>query len=196
MFRPLSSTTVRWRPIEGAGLEHLTLRPLNASFGAAIRAESVIIGERDGAAYGLRYRIDCDAGWRVTALAVETTDGRSLHLLSEGSGHWRTAEGAALPHLDGCIDVDLAGTPFTNTLPIRRLGLGRYPGAVKLKMLYVPFDSFEPTVDVQRYTCLEDGKLYRFEEDDGSFTADLSVDEDGLVIDYPTLFRRLSPETT
>ncbi|MBP2237323.1 hypothetical protein J2Z31_003841 [Sinorhizobium kostiense] len=195
MFRALSSTTVRWRPIEGEGLEHLTIRPLDAFVGAAIRAESVVIGERDGAAYGVRYRIDCDAGWRVSSFIVETTDGRGLHLRSDGGGHWRTAEGTSLPQFDGCIDIDLSATPFTNTLPIRRLGLVRDAGTVKLKMLYVPFDSFEPTVDVQRYTCLEDGKLYRFEENDDSFTADLPVDEDGLVIDYPYLFRRLSPET-
>ncbi len=58
-----------------------------------------------------------------------------------------------------------------------------------------PFDSFEPTVDGQHYTCLKDGKLYRYEAEDRSFTADLPVDADGLVIDYPTLFQRLSPET-
>ncbi len=195
MFRALSSTTVRWRPLEGEGLEHLTIRPLHASVGAAIRAESVVIGERDGAAFGVRYRIDCDAAWRLTSFIIETTGGRRLHLLSDGAGHWRTAEGIPLPQFDGCIDIDLSATPFTNTLPIRRLGLARDAGTVKLNILYVPFDSFEPTVDIQRYTCLDDGKLYRFEEDDDSFAADLPVDADGLVIDYPYLFRRLSPET-
>ncbi|WEX76965.1 putative glycolipid-binding domain-containing protein [Sinorhizobium numidicum] len=194
MFRALSSTTVRWRPLEGEGLEHLTLRPLNASFGAAIRAESVLIGERGAAAYGLHYRIDCDA-WRVTSFTIDTTDGRSLHLLSDGNGHWRKADGTPLPLFDGCIDIDLAGTPFTNTLPIRRLNLVRQSGTAKLKMLYVPFDSFEPTVDGQHYTCIDDGKLYHYEAEDRSFAADLPVDEDGLVVDYPTLFQRLSPET-
>jgi uncharacterized protein len=195
MFRALSSTTVRWRPLEGEGLEHLTIRSLNESVGAAIRAESVLIGERGGFAYGVRYRIDCDAGWRVTSFVIETTDGRRLHLLSDGDGHWRTVEGMALPRFDGCIDIDLAGTPFTNTLPIRRLGLTHESGTTALKMLYVPFDTFEPMVDGQCYTCLKDGRLYRYEAGDRSFRADLPVDEDGLVIDYPTLFRRLSAET-
>lgn len=195
MFRALSSTTVRWRPLEGEGLEHLTIRALDASNGAVIRAESVLIGGRGGPAYGVRYRIDCDGGWRVVSLALDTTDGRSLHLTSDGDGHWRTAEGTSLPRFDGCIDIDLAGTPFTNTLPIRRLKLDRRSGTAKLKMLYVPFDSFEPTVDGQHYTCLEDGRLYHYEAEDLSFSADLPVDEDGLVIDYPTLFQRLLPET-
>ncbi|MDX0975739.1 transcriptional regulator [Sinorhizobium medicae] len=195
MFRALSSTTVRWRPIEGEGLEHLTLRSLNNALGAAIRAESVLIGERGGSAYGVRYRIDCDAGWRVFSFIIETTEGVRLHLLSDGHGNWRGADGTALPQFDGCIDIDLAGTPFTNTLPIRRLGLTRQSGTARLNMLYVPFDSFEPTVDGQLYTCLDDGRLYRYEAADRSFTAELPVDEHGLVIDYPTLFQRLSPET-
>ncbi|HXV30041.1 MAG TPA: putative glycolipid-binding domain-containing protein, partial [Sinorhizobium sp.] len=188
-------TTVRWRPLEGEGLEHLTIRAIDASNGAVIRAESVLIGERGGAAYGVRYRIDCDGGWRVMSLSLDTTDGRGLHLLSDGAGYWRMADGTALPRFDGLIDIDLAGTPFTNTLPIRRLDLTRRSGTAKLKMLYVPFDSFEPTIDGQHYTCLEDGKLYHYEAEDRSFSADLPVDEDGLVIDYPTLFQRLSPET-
>ncbi|WP_331372155.1 putative glycolipid-binding domain-containing protein [Sinorhizobium chiapasense] len=191
MFRALSSTTVRWRPLEGEGLEHLSLRALEATAGAAIRAESVVIGEHGGRPYGLRYLIDCDANWQVMSFLIETTDGRALHLLSDRQGHWRDLNGVALPEFDGCIDIDLAGTPFTNTLPIRRLKLSRKAGTAKLKMLYVPFDTFQPVIDGQHYTCLEDGRLYRYEAEDRSFAADLPVDEDGLVTDYPTLFRRL-----
>lgn len=195
MFRALSQTTVRWRPLEGEGLEHLTLMSTNTADGAVIRAVSVLIGERGGTPYGVRYRIDCDAGWLVRKLMVDTTDGRSLHLRSDQPGQWATARGVALPEFDGCVDIDLAGTPFTNTLPIRRLGLNRQSGTARLKMLYVPFDTFEPVVDGQHYTCLDDFKLYRYEAEDRSFAADLPVDADGLVIDYPTLFLRLSPET-
>ncbi len=75
MFRALSSTTVRWRPLEGEGLEHLTLRTFDTSLGAAIRAESVLIGERGATAYGVRYRIDCDAGWRVFSFSSRRPKG-------------------------------------------------------------------------------------------------------------------------
>lgn len=195
MFRALSQTTVRWRPLEGEGLEHLTLTSTDTTDGAVIRAVGVLIGNRGGTPYGVRYRIDCDESWQVRKFMVDTTDGRSLHLRSDYPGAWMTARGLALPQFDGCIDIDLAGTPFTNTLPIRRLGLDRKAGTAKLRMLYVPFDTFEPLVDGQHYTCLDDFRLYRYEAEDRSFAADLPVDEDGLVIDYPTLFQRLSPET-
>jgi uncharacterized protein len=45
----------------------------------------------------------------------------------------------------------------------------------------------------QRYGCLQaraDGGLYRFEALPSGFTAELPVDADGLVLDYPGLFRR------
>jgi uncharacterized protein len=38
---------------------------------------------------------------------------------------------------------------------------------------------------------LQPGRLFRYQALDRSFAADLSVDEDGLVIDYPTLFERV-----
>ena len=43
----------------------------------------------------------------------------------------------------------------------------------------------------QAYTRLGD-RLYLFENLDGSgFRAELPVDEDGIVLDYPNLFRRV-----
>ncbi|SES33428.1 putative glycolipid-binding domain-containing protein [Rhizobium sp. NFR03] len=193
MFRPLQQMTARWRPLDGEGLEHLTLMPLSGPR-PGIRIESVVIGARGGSAYGLRYTIDCDPHWTTTALTLDTTTGIRLSLISDGLGHWQDDDGHALPAFDGCIDVDLAGTPFTNTLPIRRLALRPEDGTRSLDMLYVPFDTFEPLRDSQHYTCLSEGmtndRLYRYEAADRSFTADLSLDEDGLVLDYPTLFIR------
>ena len=186
-FPPLGPRTVRWRSLGASGLEHLDIRPHQYQ----VIAESVVIGERGGSRYGVRYRIVCDAGWIVRALDLTTTDGRSLALKSDGEGGWADSGGRPFPDFDGCIDIDLAGSPFTNTLPIRRLELTPAMGVVELKMLYVPFDSFVPLVDGQRYRCLDLNRLYRYEAADRSFTADLPVDRDGLVLDYPMLFERL-----
>jgi hypothetical protein len=192
MFRPLLQTTARWRPLAGDGLEHVTITPLNTAAGTIIRASSVIIGGRGGRPYGVFYRIDCASDWTVLSFSIETTDGVGVALVSDGAGHWHTESGTHLVPFDGCIDIDLAGTPFTNTLPIRRLDLTPSSGTASLSMLYIPFDTFEPRRDNQRYTCISPQKLYRYEAQDRSFAADLPVDEDGLVLDYPTLFCRLS----
>ena len=167
--------------MEGAGIEHLTL---SIKSGQVI-ARSVVIGERGGCPYGARYMIICDAGWVIHTLDLETTAGQTLSLVKDGDGRWTDQSGIHLPRFDGCIHIDLAGTPFTNTLPIRRLDLDVHDGPVELKMLYVPFDTFTPIVDEQRYRCPARRSLYRYEAVDRSFSADLPVDPDGLADRLP-----------
>ena len=175
----------RWRPLEGAGLDHVTLS-IDAE---RIVARGVVIGERAGVRYGVYYRVDLDPLWRVREVALGAADGRGLHLLSDGQGHWTTGQGAPLPQFDGCFDVDLSATPFTNTPPIRR-NAWKTGERAHLRMVYVPFDSFEPVADGQIYTCLEPGRRFLYEAADGSFRSELTIDEDGLVVDYPSLFAR------
>ena len=191
LFRALTvPITARWASLDGDGLSHLTLAPE----GETIIATGVAIGDRDGAPYGVRYRAVCDRDWTARRLDLETTDGHSVRVRSDGKGAWTDPDGWPLAAFDGCIDIDLEGSPFTNTLPIRRLELTPDAGAVELRMLYVPFDDFRPFVDEQRYRCVESGSRYHYEAVDGSFTAEITVDQDGLVSDYPPLFRRIPLE--
>jgi hypothetical protein len=187
-FRPAADLadghSVRWRALEDGGLEHLTLRAGADGF----RADAVLVGERDGQRFGANYRIDCDPDFTVRGFEIATTDGRKLAMSRRGGG-WHDSERGHLPAFDACIDIDLSATPFTNTLPIRRCGW-QTGQQRRIAMLFVPFDSFEPFVTEQIYTCLAP-RLFRFETADGSFTAELPVDEDGLVMDYPSLFQRL-----
>jgi hypothetical protein len=44
----------------------------------------------------------------------------------------------------------------------------------------------------QAYTCIEPNRRYRFEGLDTGFTAEIAVDDDGLVTDYPGLFERIA----
>ncbi len=174
---------IRWRPLAGQGIEHLTLS-LTAQ---GLRADAVLVGEHDGRPYGASYAILLDDAFCVLAFTITATNGSGLSL-ARRAGRWLDVEGRHLPGFDECIDIDLTGTPFTNTLPIRResweIGQRR-----SFTMLFVPFDSFEPVVAEQAYTCLAP-RLFRFETADGSFTADLPLDEHGLVLDYPHLFER------
>jgi hypothetical protein len=185
---------VRWASETGEGIEHLAFEAKHGAKGAVIRAESVVIGERYGKSYGLCYAIECDARWHVTWAALRVMGGRSLVLHSDGEGHWRDGEGRPLDALDGCIDIDIAATPFTNTLPIRRLGLERGERR-PICVAYIAAPELEPKPVEQAYVCIEPDREYRYEGIFRDFTANLRVDEDGLVIDYPTLFRRLAPPT-
>jgi len=175
----------RWEHWSGRGLEHLVL----TERGTGIVAVAVSI-VADDPPYAVRYRLQCDAEWRCRELDVEIVDtGRTVRLRGDGRGRWTDADGTRLPQLDGAIDVDVSITPFTNTLPIRRLDLAA-GSAREIAVVYVRAPALSVELDHQRYICVEPRRRYRYEAVDGTFAADIEVDGDGLVLTYPGLFRR------
>ncbi len=184
---------VMWVPSNGSGLEHLHL----VQQAEAILADGLIIGVDDNPPFRARYTIRCDARWRVREVRVEPLGGGTtrIDLRADGAGYWTNASGDPIPSLDGSVDVDISATPFTNTLPIRRLGL--QPGeSAELTVAYIAVPAMQLQPMKQRYTCLEltsGGGRYRYEGPLMCFEAVLPVDADGLVIDYPELFARVWP---
>jgi hypothetical protein len=179
-------TVARWRDWAGTGIEHLVL----TQDADGIVAESALLGTTDiGTVFALRYRILCDPSWHVRELGISPVgDARRFELVSDGAGTWRNDAGVPMPELDGAIDVDLPVTPFTNTLPIRRLEL-EIGAAADIVVAYVGFPDLALTADPQRYTRIDEHR-YRFESLDSDFVRDIDVDEHGLVLTYPGLFRR------
>jgi uncharacterized protein len=184
----MSRTVIaRWKDWSGEGLEHLILRERPDG----ITVESLVLTPPEDTALATRYRIVCDPEWRVRRLEVSLLgESTRVELLSDGAGRWTDHAGAPLPELDGAIDVDLSATPFTNTLPIRRLAL-ETGQAETLRVVYVRFPELEVAINRQRYTCLEPRRRYRYESVDSDFTREIEVDSDGLVVTYPGLFRRV-----
>jgi hypothetical protein len=117
-----------------------------------------------------------------------------VDLEADGSDRWHAAGGQARADLEGCIDVDISATPFTNTLPIRRLGL-EPGGSSEIDVVYVdPLPALEVRREAQRYTYLEvreHGARYLYQSVRSGFRAELEVDADGLVLDYPDLWERV-----
>jgi len=187
MWKPVNEITARWRPEEGTGLEHLVLRATPEGFSVRSR----VIGETDGQPHAFAYEIDLDGNWRVLAFAIESVDGRSRSYRSPSEGCWQDGEGNALPVFDGCVDIDLSFTCFTNSLPVRRMNFAKGQ-AREFSMLWMPSDTLEPFVDEQRYTCREPGRRFHYEATDGTFEAEITFDDYGLVTDYPGLFRRMA----
>ncbi len=112
----------------------------------------------------------------------------AVDLLANGAGHWHTRDGSALHALDGCIDVDFVVSPFTNTLPIRRL-----PWEVgtshTISVVYIVHPNLTYSAERQTYTCVRqaaDHSVYEFTMRD--FRQQITVDRDGLVTEYPELF--------
>jgi hypothetical protein len=183
----MRTIVARWQDWSGEGVQHLVLK--QAPDG--IVADAAVIGKEEGLNFAARFRIDCDGAWQVRKTEIELIGAdRNVVLTSDGAGHWHGGKGDPLPHLDGAIDVDLPITPFTNTLPIRRLGL-RAGESADLRVAYIGMPDFAIICDPQRYTCLEPGRRYRYESLDSDFVREIEVDADGLVVTYPDLFRRI-----
>lgn len=142
-------------------------------------------GARHGLRYGLWYRVELAADWSFNRIELGRTDGRTFCLERTAAGQW-LHDGNCRPDLDGCIDIDLSGSPFTNSLPIRRLEFEICPPKDFL-MAWIPLDTLDPFVDEQRYTRLDH---VRFRYESGSFRREITFDEHGLVVDYPGLFKR------
>jgi uncharacterized protein len=177
---------VRWASEEGDGVEHLAFDARDDGF----FVESAVVGQRYGKRYGLYYKLLCDPRWRVTYAYLKIMGGGDLELRGDGEGHWRDGHGQVLSGIDGCIDIDIAATPFTNTLPIRRLQLAE--GERKpITVAYISTPDLQVTRVEQAYSCIALNREYRYEGIFRNFSANMLVDEDGLVIDYPTLFTRL-----
>lgn len=182
---------VLWNSWDAAGMEHLHVQE-NAD---GVVADGVILNSADASPFRLWYKVRADRDWHIKDCELQLLGETShqLHLCTDGLGHWTDGAGVAYPALDGCTEVDFSRSPFTNTLPIRRLML--VPGqSADIQVVYisVPDLSIQPLK--QRYTCLEQtaaGGLYRYEGLDSGFTVDLPVDAQGIVLDYPGYWKRI-----
>ena len=142
----------------------------------------------EGAGWARSLKLELAAGrWRAT-----TSERGNLDAVLAAAGHAR----AGLPGTEdpdllyGAFDVDLTGSPLTNTLPIRRLGLLKAEAGVahRISVAWVLLPSLEVVQADQIYTALGGGRV-RFANE--TFSADLVIDEDGFVRDYPGLAKRV-----
>jgi len=177
--------TPAWQPVDADGMEDLVLTLDDRGF----RAESVVMRVEDATRFGLRYSITGDARWRTRRVEISLLDSdRTLVLQGDGAGRWTDGDGSPLLPLDGALDTDITCTPFTNTLAIRRLGLAIGESA-DIVTAYVTVPDLTIRADPQNYARLGT-HLYRYKSRDSDFTRDILVDADGLVREYPGLFRR------
>jgi hypothetical protein len=174
-----------WRRVDGS-VEHVRV----SAGDSGVSVDGVVAVPADGDVRRTRYLLQCDSAWRAREVRVSAPeDGASLVLRSDGEGRWRDGDEARLPALEGCIDVDLYAVVFTNTLPVRRLGLAVGESRT-LQVAFVRLPSMTVQPVMQRYTRVAD-RMYRYEGLESGFVAALAVDGDGLVVDYPGLARRM-----
>lgn len=142
-----------------------------------------------GEPWAIRYEIIVDPRWvtrRAEVTGLSSRGVRGVTLDHDGAGRW-LVDGAPAAHLDGCLDVDLEASAFTNALPVNRLGLEVGESAKAPAAWVRALDlGIEPLA--QRYRRLEDGggeARYAYEAPALGFAAELRYDGLGLGTDYP-----------
>jgi len=199
---------VAWRGDEDPDrLEAATITLAADRFGA--------LGTSRAADYTTSWALETSAEWVTERLEVGVTGHgwwRHLTLGRDAAGNWTSevetdgdtdlrapgiVDAAAL---DGALDCDLALCPVTNSMPILRLGLLDAAGSeTALVMAWVDLPSLQVIRSDQVYRGVRaydpdaGSAVVRYESANRSFMADLTVDEDGIVIDYPWLAKRIAP---
>lgn len=174
--------------------------------GSRLGASGVAIGSAP-IAYRLDYQLETQDDFITSGLLV-TTKGqgwsRNLELRRSPSGEWsiRTEMEGFLdlrePGGDGAeikeaLDCDLGLSPLTNSMPVLRRGLLSGGGPLDFLMAWVsvPDLAVYPSRQQYRFTRTRgEVTVVRYRSLDSDFTAELTFDSDGLVIDYPGMGRR------
>ncbi len=189
-----SARTVLWRRLNEPGLEYCTVTYADKG----VFFDGHVIVALEDRPLRVEYTVECDVAWATGGLSLRcyfadaTTS--MLELRRDDTNVWHRVDPAhltddvGLPQITGCVDVDLGITPATNTLPICRLGLAVGESA-DVTAAWVRFPSLAVQPLRQRYTRLDTSR-YRYESATG-FTAELNVDDLGLVTDYPGGWERV-----
>ena len=175
-----------WKGILPDTMEYCTIEE-----GSAITVKGYITGKLKEIPLHCAYTLTLDNHWNVQSVHITlvTNQGRLSMTCTRQGNNWYDEKGVHQPALDGCTDIDISLTPFTNSLPINRLHLPE--GASKeITVVYFNLPAGEIQPATQLYTRL-DHHRYRYENPGTGFTSVIETDDEGFVVDYPGIWRRV-----
>lgn len=161
-----------------------------------LRLEGYSTAVEEDEAWAIRYDLTVDERWVTRSAHVVARSALNVHevrLEADATGVWQI-DGKAAPRLDGCLDVDLEASACTNALPIHRLGLS-VGGRADAPAAYVRAPILRVERLEQTYARLpDDGDRARYEyvAPAFDFSAVLTYDRFGLVLDYPGIAVRVA----
>lgn len=179
--------TLIWKGIYYQSLEYFNLSTKEESY----RAESKIIGCHEDNMYTLDYRILIDENWIVQDFLIESEINKVKRTFSgkRNQNQWEI-NGVVHSEYNNFKFIDISLTPFTNTLPVNNLKLSE-SSSQKIDVMYIDVLQHHIKPVQQQYTRTAVNK-YLYENIEIDFKAEISVDESGLVTNYPELFEKIA----
>lgn len=178
--------TVLWSKVDGHGYEYCQLdgAPQTKLFGQ-------VVTMLDGRPCSATYTVLCALDGSTESVELKCRiagEEKALSIRRKPDGTWQ-CNGDEMPHFQGLKDIDLGITPSTNTLPIRRLHL-RHGESKELTAVWVRFPELSLAPLAQRYTCIDD-VTYLYESVQSGYQAQITVDEDSIVVSYENEWERI-----
>lgn len=123
-------------------------------------------------------------------LLFRDSDEPDLWLATDGAGHWGETNGAPREDLNGCTDIELAGSPFPRSAALRRVLAGHQRDETFI-VAVIDVETLDVVPHQQRLTHVVDNQWMRRSLTTG-FEVQISVDDFGMIVDEPDRFRRVS----
>jgi hypothetical protein len=178
------SKKIVWQSLAWEGVEHCQIASINHTF----VVNSKLRGKIGSELFDLTYKLEINSHWEVTSVRIDSLlDNHVILAIHKDSNNgWVDSQSVPLNTFLDCIDIDISLSPFTNTLPIRRLKFENNERLL-IDVLYIDLPSGQIKPMKQWYTKLEN-RRYKYEDETGYINS-ITVDEDGVIIDYPNLFK-------
>jgi uncharacterized protein len=173
--------SVAWDLWDGTPSERLEVRWQNEAW----TVEGVV------APLDIQYVIRLTASFRPSQfLLFRDLDEPDLWLATDGSGRWGEMNGAHRTDLDGCTDIALACTPFSHSMPIRRLPLAiGHTARISVAMVDPETLAVVPVAVQYTRSSAREWTVDRFHGERITSTA-LTVDAQGIVVEEVGRYRR------
>ena len=128
---------------------------------------------------------------RLSLIVTVAERDRQLSIARDEENMWLVSDhrGQSRGSYDGAIDVDVVFSPFFNALPVRRTGLHRRVDSVTLPVVYVTLP--ELTVKPASIGYSSAGPGAGIELNSPVAQTTITVDENGLIVEYPGLAERI-----
>lgn len=179
--------TLIWQGIAFQSLEYFSLKENDK--GSIV--ESRIIGYYESKMYTVDYQLIIDINWNIQEFIIKSEVNTVKNELTgrKLQDGWEI-NNVINPDFKEIPFIDISLTPFTNTLPINNLTLAEND-AQKIQVIYIDVLNNLIKPVTQQYTRIAP-HTYHYDNLQTDFEADILVDDNGLVVNYPGLFEKIA----
>ena len=180
----MEQANILWRRVDTQGHDACRLRQFET--GWSLNGATAFV--EDGETGAFQYEVQHDADWQTRSATIAGWVGSQevhIQIACRPAGSW-LMNASPVGDVAGATDIDLGLTPATNTTAIRRLRLGEGERAASTAAWLDPTDwRLKP---LEQTYFRRSGTVYEYASPTHGFSAVLTVDDFGLLTDYPGIW--------